>query len=57
MYNFLATCFDIKNLQKPKKINEWEFRAENKAEAMDLAHSYFEKKFKNRKRLVEIKEV
>jgi hypothetical protein len=57
MYNFSATCFDIGNIQKHKKIGEWRFYAGSKAEAMDLAHSHFEKKFKKRKRLVEIKEL
>ncbi|MGE4512035.1 MAG: hypothetical protein AB7D43_13150 [Sulfurimonadaceae bacterium] len=57
MYDFLATCFDIKNIQKPKKIDEWKFCADNKADAMDKAHSYFEQKFKKQKRLIEVKEI
>jgi len=57
MYSYIATIYDIKNIQKPKLIDEIKIDAYNKAEAIDVSHTEAEKLYPTIKRMINIHQI
>ena len=52
MQEFTIEVYDIKNIAKPVKIDEFRLLAEDKAEASDKAHDMSFKKFPSIQRMI-----
>jgi hypothetical protein len=55
VYNFLIVVFNIEDIQKPKKIDEFSVLASSKSEACDMGHTKAEELYPQIKRMVETK--
>jgi hypothetical protein len=51
--SYIVTIFDIKNIAKPKQIDEVTVKADDKASACDKAHTVAEKMYPEVKRMIE----
>jgi len=57
MYSYIATIYDIRNIQKPKLLDEIKIDAYSKAEAIDTGHTKAEKLYPTVKRMINIHQI
>jgi len=57
MARYLITVFDISDIEKKKKLEEFSIEADGKVDAQDKAHTIADKKYPNKQRMISIREM
>jgi len=57
MYSYIATIFDIKNIQSPKYVDEVVIAASSRSEAIDRGHTEAERLYPKIKRMINIRQM